>query len=200
MSVHLPPVPPPPPTYPRSKCACRTAPRAMPPLVQSNGNRDTGVAPLSAINPDTLYSANEWIAGLAGGSVGVLGTLIQLELKQVGGQVGPRRELRTRGGLWDIRPSTRPFVCLTCRKPATCAPHPTPSSPPAHFGNALHTRGVHRRRSSSLGVIARTAMAAVSWSAPSAVQPGPSRRSFLAPTCTARSPARDARGRSTSSA
>lgn len=67
----------------RGKRACCTAPRAMPPLAQNGGRRDTGVAPLSALNPDTLYSANEWIAGVAGGSVGVLGTLIQLELKQV---------------------------------------------------------------------------------------------------------------------
>lgn len=36
-----------------------------------------------ALNPDTVYTANEMIAGVAGGSVGVLGTLIQLELKQV---------------------------------------------------------------------------------------------------------------------
>lgn len=42
-----------------------------------------GVGPLKALNPDTVYTANEWIAGVAGGSVGVLGTLIQLELKQV---------------------------------------------------------------------------------------------------------------------
>lgn len=55
----------------------------MPPLVRTNGRRGTDLAPLSALNPDTLYSANEWIAGVAGGSVGVLGTLIQLELKQV---------------------------------------------------------------------------------------------------------------------
>ncbi|CAM9605902.1 unnamed protein product [Scytosiphon promiscuus] len=67
---------------PRCKCARRAAPRTMPPLVQSSGHRDGSVAPLNAINPDTLYSANEWIAGVAGGSVGVLGTLIQLELKQ----------------------------------------------------------------------------------------------------------------------
>ncbi|CAM9232529.1 unnamed protein product [Pylaiella littoralis] len=66
----------------RGKRARRIAPRATPPLVHSSGRRGENVAPLSAINPDTLYSANEWIAGLAGGSVGVLGTLIQLELKQ----------------------------------------------------------------------------------------------------------------------
>lgn len=52
-------------------------------MAQSGGRRGKSVAPLRALNPDTLYSANEWIAGVAGGSVGVLGTLIQLELKQV---------------------------------------------------------------------------------------------------------------------
>lgn len=72
-----------PPRSIRGKRTCCTAPRAMPPLAQNGGRRDKGVAPLSALNPDTLYSANEWIAGVAGGSVGVLGTLIQLELKQV---------------------------------------------------------------------------------------------------------------------
>lgn len=72
----------------RGKRARRIAPRATPPLVHSSGRRGENVAPLSAINPDTLYSANEWIAGLAGGSVGVLGTLIQLELKQVSAGVG----------------------------------------------------------------------------------------------------------------
>ncbi|CAM9388277.1 unnamed protein product, partial [Hapterophycus canaliculatus] len=66
----------------RSKRACCTAPRTMPPLGQGRDHRDRSVAPLRAINPDTLYSANDWIAGVAGGSVGVLGTLIQLELKQ----------------------------------------------------------------------------------------------------------------------
>lgn len=40
--------------------------------------------PLRAIDPDAIYTANDWIAGIAGGSVGVMGTLIQLELKQVG--------------------------------------------------------------------------------------------------------------------
>lgn len=60
----------------------------MPPLAQCGGRRDNNVAPLSALSPDTLYSANEWIAGVAGGSVGVLGTLIQLELKQV--SAGPK--------------------------------------------------------------------------------------------------------------
>lgn len=66
----------------RSKRASRTTPRAMPPM-RNRDRHDIGVAPLSALNPETVYSANEWIAGLAGGSVGVLGTLIQLELKQV---------------------------------------------------------------------------------------------------------------------
>lgn len=51
--------------------------------MRSRDRHDISVAPLSALNPETVYSANEWIAGLAGGSVGVLGTLIQLELKQV---------------------------------------------------------------------------------------------------------------------
>lgn len=45
--------------------------------------RHQKMAPLMSLDPDTVYSANEWIAGVAGGSVGVLGTLIQLELKQV---------------------------------------------------------------------------------------------------------------------
>lgn len=55
-------------------------------MAQSGGRGAKNVAPLSALNPDTLYSANEWIAGVAGGSVGVLGTLIQLELKQASGR------------------------------------------------------------------------------------------------------------------
>ncbi|CAM9320833.1 unnamed protein product [Ectocarpus fasciculatus] len=68
---------------PRGKCTCRTAPRSVPPpLGNGSGQRDRSIAPLRAINQDTLFSANEWIAGVAGGSVGVLGTLIQLELKQ----------------------------------------------------------------------------------------------------------------------
>ncbi|CAM9965106.1 unnamed protein product [Ectocarpus sp. 12 AP-2014] len=68
---------------PRGKRNCRTTPRsAPPPLWNGSGQRDRTVAPLRAINQDTLFSANEWIAGVAGGSVGVLGTLIRLELKQ----------------------------------------------------------------------------------------------------------------------
>ena len=55
------------------------------PSLRTSGRGDSGaaVAPLRAFSPDTVYSANEVIAGVAGGSVGVLGTLIQLELKQV---------------------------------------------------------------------------------------------------------------------
>lgn len=64
----------------------------MPPM-PSCDRRDIGVAPLNALSPDTVYSANDWIAGVAGGSVGVLGTLIQLELKQV-----RRRRARGRWG------------------------------------------------------------------------------------------------------
>lgn len=70
------------------------------PMSSTTGRRDTIVAPLSALNPDTLYSANEWIAGVAGGSVGVLGTLIQLELKQVG--VDLKRNTKVIGGFRPI--------------------------------------------------------------------------------------------------
>lgn len=57
----------------------------MSPLdARTDRHGNSRVAPLKALNPDTVYSVNDWIAGLAGGSVGVLGTLIQLELKQVG--------------------------------------------------------------------------------------------------------------------
>ncbi len=76
------PLPSPPPQSIRRKRTCRPSTRALP-MSPTTGRRDTLMAPLSALNPDTLYSANEWIAGVAGGSVGVLGTLIQLELKQV---------------------------------------------------------------------------------------------------------------------
>lgn len=76
--------------------ACRTTPRAMPPLHVS-GRRDS-VGPLSVFSPDTVYSANDLIAAVAGGSVGVLGTLIQLELKQVRGrQRGRNKRGRDRG-------------------------------------------------------------------------------------------------------
>lgn len=75
-------------------CTCK--PRAMPPLDNSRLSRSSrdrnerygsssaagAAGPLRAIDPDAIYTANDWIAGIAGGSVGVMGTLIQLELKQ----------------------------------------------------------------------------------------------------------------------
>lgn len=68
-------------TYCTDRRACRTTPRVMSPL--HNSDRRDSVGALSIFSPDTVYSANEVIAAVAGGSVGVLGTLIQLELKQV---------------------------------------------------------------------------------------------------------------------
>lgn len=54
----------------------------MPPL-DDDVRRGQAAGPLQAINSDAIYTANDWIAAVAGGSVGVMGTLIQLELKQV---------------------------------------------------------------------------------------------------------------------
>ncbi|CAM9794580.1 unnamed protein product [Discosporangium mesarthrocarpum] len=44
--------------------------------------REVAVAPLRALDPNIVFNVNDWLAAMAGGSVGVMGTLIQLELKQ----------------------------------------------------------------------------------------------------------------------
>lgn len=113
----------------RGKRACCTAPRAMPPVAQSGGRRDKNVAPLSALNPDTLYSANEWIAGVAGGSVGVLGTLIRLELKQV--SAGSNQATTAIGGKLELMglfiPYPTPNTCQKCGPVPFQYPLPPPT-------------------------------------------------------------------------
>ena len=83
-------------THCTDRRACRTTPRTVPPLHTSGHRGSEAVAPLRVFSPDTVYSANEVIAGVAGGSVGVLGTLIQLELKQVRKQGGRNKRGRDR--------------------------------------------------------------------------------------------------------
>lgn len=83
----------------------------MPPL--RNCRRENSVAPLLALNPDTVYSVNEVIAGIAGGSVGVLGTLIQLELKQVQHERGGGGR-DSRQGVWNLFCSVGVAWIITC--------------------------------------------------------------------------------------